>query len=147
MTTHDSTTGSRSPRWAFMSKLVIRRQPGEDYLTRWRIVQTPWFAVFLHKIETPDGDAHLHDHPWSFISVILKGGYGEDFKETRGTPEVYRGHGRWSVRRMDRYGWHQIVRLYKVPTWTLILTGPRRAEWGFLVDGKKIPWKEYIDAH
>lgn len=57
--------GNRSPMWAFMERFVIPNldDPSETYLTRWRIVQTPWFAIFLHRMDGPDSRPTLHDHP------------------------------------------------------------------------------------
>ena len=62
-----------------MFKLVkeIRSKKGELHFKRWRILSTPWFNIFLHFINRADEDKDLHDHPWSFWSIILKGGYIE----------------------------------------------------------------------
>src|SRR6185503_13941469 len=51
-----------------------------DYITRLHVFKTPWFAVCLHWINGPDPEPHLHDHPVSFLSLILKGGYVENRK-------------------------------------------------------------------
>jgi hypothetical protein len=56
---------------------------GELYLRRWFIwphkpadlKMVP--RLYLHKFYTGDSDRHLHDHPWPFHSLILKGGYNE----------------------------------------------------------------------
>jgi hypothetical protein len=45
-------------------------------MVRWNLFQCPWFSIKLHKILLDDG-ACMHDHPWSFITIILKGGYYE----------------------------------------------------------------------
>lgn len=34
-------------------------------------------AARLHNIVTPDLDREMHNHPWSFISIVLRGGYIE----------------------------------------------------------------------
>jgi len=137
-------------RWAFMSRFDIDDPvTGELYLRRWRIVQTPWFAVYLHKIATPDKDRDLHDHPWSFLSLILRGGYDEERL-------VYdNGLDGDMCSKMFRRGWlslgwrratdaHRITRLHRTPTWTLVLTGPRRRSWGFYTDAGYRDWKTYL---
>jgi hypothetical protein len=67
-------------RWAFMKKYEIPdvEHPEKTYLRRWRIIQTPLFALYLHHILMPDGDRDLHDHPYPFASLILAGGYTEE---------------------------------------------------------------------
>lgn len=37
----------------------------------------PWLALRLHHIRSSDHGGVFHDHPWSFFSLILRGGYFE----------------------------------------------------------------------
>jgi hypothetical protein len=46
-------------------------------MTRLHLLTTPWFKVYLHLFHRSDEDRELHDHPWSFVSLILWGGYHE----------------------------------------------------------------------
>lgn len=136
--------------WAFFSRFDIRDEAtGELYLRRWRIVQTPWFAVYLHKIATPDKDRDLHDHPWPFVSLVLRGGYDELLWTGREDAHEHRGP------HMERRGWlsigfrratdaHRIVRLHHAPTWTLVFTGRRRRSWGFYTERGFVDWREYL---
>ncbi len=55
--------------------------PKEVSRTRWRIIHTPWFGIYLHKWNKPDPRPTQHNHPWSFFSVILRGEYTEKRKE------------------------------------------------------------------
>lgn len=50
---------------------------GSLYMRRWRFISTPWFGVRLHHIVRSDNDRELHDHPFTFLSFILAGGYFE----------------------------------------------------------------------
>lgn len=134
-------TSTEGRRWAFMQRYDIcdLADPTDLYLRRWRLVQTPWFGVYLHRIQRPDGDRYLHDHPWSFVSLILWGGYREaylDQADAAFTPD--RPRNRWlragTMHRMGRGSFHAIRRLLRVPTWTLVLVGPRRHGWGYLTD-------------
>lgn len=68
---------------AVLNKLFKRRDiiiDNELYLRRWFITPRSWKKrVFLHCILRPDEDRHLHDHPWNFATLVLKGGYDETF--------------------------------------------------------------------
>jgi hypothetical protein len=125
---------------------------GELYLRRWRIVQTPWFSLFLHKIATPDKDRDLHDHPWPFLSLVLRGGYDERLAIDAAEAAI---NGYRPLTEVARRGWlsiglrrattaHRITRLHRTPTWTLVLTGPRRRSWGFYTESGYVDWKRYL---
>lgn len=73
----DATHAGKRKPWQFMTKFDIRGNNGSLYLRRWRLIQTPYAAIYLHKIVRPDSDPFVHDHPWSFISFVLKGAYAE----------------------------------------------------------------------
>lgn len=59
-----------------MTKKYITRSDGQIYLIRYSLFSCPWFAIKLHNI-VRDDDICMHDHPWTYISIILKGGYVE----------------------------------------------------------------------
>lgn len=136
---------NKSGRWAVMRRMVLRRTDGVTYMRRLRIVQTPLFAVYLHRFDAPDPGLDLHDHPWWFASLVLRGGYTEELTDTRqaSTQALFadefetcrRGVEReWTAGtvhsvRLDQC--HTIRRLLRIPTWTLVLCGPRRRTWGF----------------
>lgn len=140
-------SGRPSPRWAFMERFTIPCEDGLIYLARLRVVQTPWFAVYLHDIFEPDGDRDPHNHPWSFVSIVLRGHYVEQLH-----PIPYSNRGefrtqtwrRFSVHRMGRGTAHRIVEAGPRLK-TLILTGPRRADWGFFTSRGYVSWREYLE--
>jgi len=56
---------------------IIKRDDGQPYLKRWTLFN--FFGLFkirLHHILLSDYDC-VHDHPWWFITWIIKGGYWE----------------------------------------------------------------------
>ena len=63
-----------------MRKNEIKNCDGDPYLTRWHLFSSKWFTVMLHKFHRSDEDRALHDHPWSFISIMLWRGYYEHFE-------------------------------------------------------------------
>jgi hypothetical protein len=61
----------------FLKHKIIKNCNKEPYLSRWYFYRSPNFATYLHKFHRSDEDRALHDHPGSFISVILWRGYNE----------------------------------------------------------------------
>lgn len=120
---------NRSPRWAFMERFEVPDydDPETNYLTRWRIIQTPWFGIYLHRMDGPDSRATLHDHPWPFVSFILRGGYDETQSYTRPLGRPVR---HVNVKRATDL--HYISHLHRTPTWTLMLVGRRHRTWGYV---------------
>lgn len=139
-------------RWAFMTVKRITGPDGEPYLTRLILVRTPWFGVYLHRIHREDWDRALHSHPWAFASVVLRGGYREVVQER--SPYGPRRHmyrpltthvrkpGRPRI--FPRDAVHRIE-FVEANTWTLVLVGRRRDDWGFYVPGRGlVPWRTYL---
>ena len=138
--------GRRSPRWAVWARMSIPCKGGLLYLVRLRIIATPWFGIYVHDIHEDDGDRDCHNHPWSFISIVLRGSYTERvYDQPASHPCSYRQqvHGRFSVHRMGRTSAHRIVKA-SPGLKTLILVGPRRGTWGFFEhDGTFVDWETY----
>jgi hypothetical protein len=132
--------GTDGSRWAFLKRTYIPELATAEtaLLKRWRIIQTPRFAVFLHKHFKPDPSRDLHDHPYNFWTWILKGDYSED--RDRGRVIVWR---RGSLHFMKAEWPHSIRALSRVPTWSLLFVGRRRRIWGFYTDNGWVPYKEY----
>lgn len=143
---HVKLASTDGKRVAFMRPFAIpdAANPEETYLWRLRIIQTPWFALYLHKINTPDGDRHPHDHPFNFWSLILKGGYNEHVIDPEFRTKVHR-RGWFSFHKMPKTHFHSITRLLSVPTWTLIFVGARTQDWGFLTDDGWVDHATYIE--
>lgn len=115
------------------------------YLRRLRIIQTPLFGLLLHFIYTPDLDQDPHDHPFNFVSVILRGGYTERvFKNVREHDFSYvrRRHLRFGVNVMPVRFAHQIDEMAPRTT-TLVFAGRRQRDWGFWTAAGWIFWKTY----
>jgi hypothetical protein len=139
---------------------VLRRltlsHGGRTFLDRWGIV-TRWGGFYLHHIAGPDPGMDVHDHPWAFVSLVLRGGYDEEYIGTHEavaaawcaerwpetcTPGVARCH-RWlSVHRVPLNVAHRIIAV-QPGTWTLVLRGPDRRVWGFYPPSGRIEWDRY----
>lgn len=130
---------------------------GQPYLTRYYLTGKPTQklgerpGLRIHHFHASDQDRELHNHPWSGVSLVLKGGYIEERREPReyikvpvkdegGTMyevvEVYfTTHklclpGAVNVLRKDTF--HRATLIDHVKgCWTLFYTGRRNQSWGF----------------
>ena len=129
--------------WIVLSyKCTVLRRKGEKYLVRWTLLSFfGLFSIKVHKIYISD-PAVLHDHPWSYISIILKGGYAEtrEFKDSSGiTFGVSTYYKPGSILfRSGKYP-HRIVILDSKVATTIVITGPKFRKWGFVENGV---WKD-----
>lgn len=149
MKTRKSQRPGKAVPWAFMDRFEIPDYDGEgNYLTRYRIIQTPRFSLYLHRFDGPDPRATLHDHPWNFVSLILRGGYIERRLNTHDR-SVNEHHAVRRVNLIRTHDAHAITSLLRVPTWSLLLVGARRRTWGYWEpdeDTASWTWTEF-DAH
>lgn len=120
-----------------------------DYMRRW-ILLTPLGTVRLHNIRRPDADPDMHDHPWNFVSLIIRGGYTEEVPVVNtgaylAAPHVqcldYRA-GAVNVRLATDA--HRIVDVLP-DTWTLVISGTKLRSWGFWTRDGFVPWREYLE--
>lgn len=146
-----------------LKKKVIERTEGVPYLIRWNLFgigeDSKWFSVKIHNILVSD-DECLHDHPWWFVSIILKGSY----KEYRYCTEyeylqVARNNGLYKYD--DKVGKYTIGYHYKAgnvlirpanwahrlevvkPIYTLVFTFKKIRLWGFFTAKGWKKWYEY----
>lgn len=120
---------SKSTEWAFMKKFEIPSldEPDVNYLTRWRLVQTPWVALYLHRFDRPDSRPTLHDHPWPFASLVV---WGKGYVEISGLEKHRRVVRFLNLKRATDV--HYIESLLRPVVWTLVLVGRRRRSWGYV---------------
>ncbi|OBF77036.1 hypothetical protein [Mycolicibacterium fortuitum] len=146
-------SGPSNDRWL---RKWLRLEPhiyigGKDdpYLLRWYLLPRNRFLnLYVHKFVRSDVDT-LHDHPWGFVSLILRGEY------TEVTPQGHNRRRAGSLAFRDAKFRHHVVLLpelqetarleptgpdrplvrfwhtHERPCWTLIATGPVTRVWGF----------------
>lgn len=138
---------NRSLRWAFMQRFEVPNYDDDSlYLIRIRLIQTPWFGIYLHRFDGPDPRATLHDHPWAFLSIILRGGYIERRLDTMTMQVNETRRVRW-FNVMPKTGAHAIMSLLRVPSWTLMFVGRRKRVWGYWEpEGNSWRWTQF-DLH
>jgi len=138
-------------------RLIPDRSTGEDYLHRYYIFLKDRkyfpFNVTLHKIVRSD-DPIMHDHPWGYMTIVLKGGYWEhtpvfdDKGKMFAEFQTWRGPGSIIKRSAGEYHWLELDENVG-PATTLFFMGRQQREWGFLVQTKKglhrwIKWTDYL---
>lgn len=136
----------------FISKLIrklllvkeITSKDGIVHFRRYRLLQLPWFAIYIHQICRSDEDIYPHDHPWHFLSFILEGSYIEssryypDFILTK-IEQFYSGN----VITHHRQDVHKI-KLVSNEVWTLVFAAGKHKDWGYRFnDNAWIGQKEY----
>lgn len=108
----------------------------ETYKPRYRWL--PW-NIRLHHIMREDLDRHLHSHPWSARTLIIKGYYIE---ERDGQLEVVMPG---DTKRLSYGEYHRIAHVSREGVWTIFITGRKQGGWNFMVDGAEVPSAEYLE--
>lgn len=122
----------------------------DPYLLRWFVIpRNHRLNIYVHKFLRSDDDRALHDHPWWFVSIMLRGRYLEhrpDGIRERRAPSI-------AFRRADLA--HRVelfvgcrmlngrIVLDPEPVWTVIITGPKRRHWGFHCPKRWVPWEDF----
>lgn len=99
-------------------------------------------SVRVHHILRHDLADHHHDHPWNARTIILRGYYFEGREA---------GHMRIMTRGDTspiRFGeFHHIHHVSDGGVFTLFFTWGYAGTWGFSVDGRKMPHREYLQRY
>jgi hypothetical protein len=105
-------------------------------MTRYHVLLVPRLRIFIHKIHRSDVNI-FHDHPRSFVSFILRGGYVEHTPQGSG----YYRPGRILYRRASAPHWLEVER----PALTLFIAWGKSKEWGFYLpdEGVRVLFQEY----
>ncbi len=100
------------------------------------------FNITLHKILVSDLD-DLHDHPWNYATLILKGGYWEHTPEGK----FWRGPGHFRYRKSDDLHRLELAKDEngnELPCWSLFYMGTKKQEWGFIRNGEWVHNETYL---
>ncbi len=111
------------------------------YMTRWVLKLGRLGCLRLHHIHRPDIDDEHHDHPFSFLSWVVRGWYVE---EIGGCRERIR-RGLFSIAWRHHSCAHRIVEISPGGVWTLLWTTPKAdRDWGFYTPRGWVPWREFV---
>ncbi|WP_421560867.1 MULTISPECIES: hypothetical protein [unclassified Pseudomonas] len=147
---------------------IMSADGNEMYMGRWWLFNSysrdthkpalwwcPW-SFRVHHIMRPDEDRDLHDHPWDARTIILRGWYKEQrliegFEHQlaalgySGSAEAteYIDRQAGDTARLRHGEYHRIDQVSTGGVYTLFITSKWRGDWGFLVNGVKVPWRTY----
>lgn len=110
---------------------------------RGKLKPFPWLpSIRIHHILREDRADHPHDHPWNARTILLRGWY----VETRPSQGMRRRRvGDTAAIRFGEY--HHIAQVSDGGVFTLFITWRYCGGWGFLVNGQKVPWRQYVAEH
>jgi hypothetical protein len=133
-------------------RVIPDRETDENYLERYYLFlkdrQNFPFNIFIHKFCKSD-PADLHDHPWDFAHLIIRGGYWETVainNDPKNTTKVWRAPGYFNY--VTSKHTHKVeLNPNEPPPITLFFPFKRSATWGFYkVDMKRFDKNvEYLD--
>jgi hypothetical protein len=112
-------------------------------MTRYFLVRFESWALFLHHFHRSDLD-EFHDHPWTFITFLVSGGYWEHVQtddDTRLSARMWRRRFSLLYRPAE---FQHFIEIEK-PTWTIVLRFRERREWGFTKNGVWTWWRKFED--
>ncbi len=128
----------------FKPVLEIKSNKGVLHFRRWKIIETPWFAIYIHAIYQADKDKHMHDHPWDYCSIIFKGEYMEHymempnnsvrmaFRNQRMLRDLFKPWFWGRLFKMTPYSrFHKVEKLFSPVVRSLVITGPVKHDWGY----------------
>jgi hypothetical protein len=112
--------------------------------------------VYVHKFLRSDDERAPHNHPWWFVSLVLKGRYLEHLADRSNV--VVRKPLSVAYRALSVF--HRVELIDDQPCWTLVITGPDVRSWGFLCQAielvqigphewfekernRLVPWREF----
>jgi hypothetical protein len=119
-------------------------------------------SIRIHHILRKDDDRHLHDHPWNARTMILRGWYTEKRLQhqddvslngyevtvnARAEDEIHYLRTRGDTSRIGYGEYHSITSVSEGGVLTLFITFGYQGTWGFLVDGEKVNWRDYMGAY
>jgi hypothetical protein len=121
-------------RWLVRALFLVKEiksRAGVLHFQRFRLLQTQWFALYVHRISASDEDKDAHDHPWDFITLILKGAYEETwYKSPHWALPMTRRVKSGGYIRHHHSDAHKLKLLTPV-VWTLVLTTGHDYSWGY----------------
>ncbi len=115
------------------------------------VMQKLDIAARVHHILRSDDDRAPHDHPWAYLTIVLRGGYWENVpkwdKEGHYLGMDRKWHGPGSILFKPAKSWHILELPEGQTAWTIFITGRKVNDWGFLVNlftKEKMGYKKFL---
>jgi hypothetical protein len=127
-------------------RVILDRFNKRDYLVRYYLFLKDRkhfpFNITLHKILISD-EPILHNHPWNWGALIVKGGYWEHTS----TGKYWKGAGNIRFRKSTDLHYLELAidkDGNEIPCWSLFFMGKQQTNWGFKVNNKIISHEKYL---
>lgn len=109
-------------RWLLPYKDIGWAEIGEEF-TRFTVIKSRWGNIYLHRLKAETPHPECHDHPWSFITLLIAGGYDELH------------NGKWQHRSPGNVLYRPANWSHNVVTsgisWSVVATAAKTRDWGF----------------
>ena len=120
--------------------ILCPKEEGRPYLVRYFLLTSKYFCVYIHQFISSDL-AEYHDHPFDFVSYIIRGHYSEkSLCPQKGSITIKQiKQGSWNFRSKNHAhivstpGPTLCLEDKNKATTTLVFRGPYRQNWGFWV--------------
>jgi len=96
-----------------------------EFFRRYPLFRCKWFKVFIHHLSAHNEHRQCHDHPWSFVTLILWRGYLEQVGDKR-----FRRRAGSILYRPAEFA-HNVTTPYG-PSWSIVIVSKEKRDWGFL---------------
>ncbi len=121
---------------------------GTGMVSPWRrpftwCIQKLGFAVRVHEILRSDTGRDPHNHPWPYLTIVLKGGYTEHRYDESGYLISSEWYGPGNILYRPANSWHRLELLRGMPATTLFITGKKCQRWGFNTPEGFVPYDKY----
>jgi hypothetical protein len=111
-------------RRIFPHKEIGWKEINEKF-TRYTLLKTRWFNVYLHELDAQEWHPQCHDHPWSFLTLLLWNGYFEQVGD-----KFYRRRAGSILYRPANFS-HNVTTPYG-KSWSIVITSRKTRDWGFV---------------
>lgn len=119
-------------------KIWERDETATKELQRLYLVECRWFGIAIHWINGPSVEEDPHDHPRSFLSIVLRGCYFETRRSQLGWVRHF------NYFKGVRWDFHRIISVSEGGCVTLVFEGHKKRPWGFHTSEGWVPWREYL---
>ncbi len=127
-------------------RVILDRHNTSEYLVRYYLFikdrKSFPFNITLHKILMSD-EPTLHNHPWNWGALIVKGGYWEHTPDGK----FWRGPGSFRFRKSGDLHYLELAKDKdgnELPCWSLFFMGRQTTDWGFKVNNKIVNHAKYL---
>jgi hypothetical protein len=143
--------------WLVPYNVIITRQvepnhkpftDGTGMVSPWRrpitwLIQKMGFAIRVHEILRSDTNRDPRNHPWPYLTIVLKGGYFETRYTADGEEIDQKWHGLGSILYRPANSWHKLWLREGRTVTTLFVTGKKCQRWGFMTAEGFVPYDKY----